>query len=87
MGRLPDGWPTAWPGRRPRSAVRVKVLGRCGWEPVEVEAVDAGPKFPARFFLAPQPKGYPDVVLAFDADGHQVGRQVILPPGSGCANS
>ena len=80
-GRSPNGLA----GSVPRSAVRVRVLGRCGWEPVEAEAVDAGPKFPARFFLVPpQPKGHPDVVLAFDADGHQVGRQVILPPGTDC---
>jgi hypothetical protein len=74
-------------GSVPRSAVRVRVLGRCGWEPAETGAMAAGPKFPARFFMvAPQPKGHPDVVLAFDADGHQVGRQMLLPPGSGCAN-
>lgn len=72
-------------GSVPRSAVRVRVLGRCGWEPAEAEAVDAGPRFPARFFMVPpQPEGHPDVVLAFGADGHQVGRQVILPPGTDC---
>jgi hypothetical protein len=82
-GRMANGLA----GSVPLDAVRVRVLGRCGWEPYETDAVDAGPQFPARFFLVPpQPKGHPDVVLAFDAAGRQVGRQVILPPGSGCAN-
>jgi hypothetical protein len=72
-------------GSVPPSAVRVRVRGRCGWEPTETEAMAAGPEFPARFFLvAPQPKGQPDVVLAVDADGHQVSRQVLLDPGTDC---
>jgi hypothetical protein len=80
-GRMPNGLA----GSVPRGAVRVRVLGRCGWEPTETEAMAAGPEFPARFFLvAPQPEGQPDVVLAFDAGGHQVGRQVILDPGTDC---
>jgi hypothetical protein len=64
------------------TAERVRVLGRCGWTPVETTTADAGPGFPARFFLLPpQRNGQADTVLAFDAAGRQVGRQVLLPPG------
>jgi hypothetical protein len=72
-------------GSVPHTAERVRVLGRCGWTPVDISPADAGPEFPARFFLVPpQPSGQPDIVLAFDAAGRQVGRQVLLPPGTDC---
>jgi hypothetical protein len=72
-------------GSVPHTAERVRVLGRCGWTPVETTTADAGPEFPARFFLVPpQPSGHPDTVLAFDAAGRQVDRQVLLPPGTDC---
>lgn len=72
-------------GSVPHTAVRVRVLGRCGWTPVETTTADAGPEFPARFFLVPpQPSGQADTVLAFDAAGRQVDRQVLLPPGTDC---
>jgi hypothetical protein len=72
-------------GSVPHTAERVRVLGRCGWTPVEATTTDAGPEFPARFFLVPpQRNGQADTVLAFDAAGRQVGRQVVLPPGTDC---
>jgi hypothetical protein len=72
-------------GSVPHTAERVRVLGRCGWTPVEISPADAGPEFPARFFLVPpQPSGQADTVLAFDAAGRQVARQVLLPPGTDC---
>ena len=72
-------------GSVPHTAERVRVLGRCGWTPVETTPADAGPEFPARFFLVPpQPSGQADTVLAFDAAGRQVARQVLLPPGTDC---
>jgi hypothetical protein len=72
-------------GSVPPSAKRVRVLGRCGWTPVETTTADAGREFPASFFLLPpQPSGQPDTVFAFDAAGRQVDRQVLLPPGTDC---
>jgi hypothetical protein len=72
-------------GSVPHTAERVLVLGRCGWKPVETTTADAGPEFPARFFIVPpQPSGQADMVLAFDAAGRQVDRQVLLPPGTDC---
>jgi hypothetical protein len=72
-------------GSVPHTAERVRVQGRCGWTPVETTTADAGPEFPARFFLVPpQPGGQADTVLAFDAAGRQVARQVLLPPGTDC---
>jgi hypothetical protein len=72
-------------GSVPHTAERVRVLGRCGWKPVETTPGDAGPGFPARFFLVPpQPNGAPDTVLAFDAAGRQVARQVVLEAGTDC---
>jgi hypothetical protein len=72
-------------GSVPHTAERVRVLGRCGWTPVETTPADAGPGFPARFFLVPpQPDGAPDTVLAFDAAGRQVARLVILEAGTDC---
>ena len=75
-------------GSVPHTAERVRVLGRCGWKPVETTPGDAGPGFPARFFLVPpQPNGAPDTVLAFDAAGRQVARQVVLEAGTDCQDA
>ena len=64
-------------GLVPEETARVRLL-RPGAPPVEVPAMEIGPRFRRRYYLAPPPQGI-RTVLALDAQGHEIARFPPVP--------
>jgi hypothetical protein len=64
-------------GLVPEGTVRVRLL-RPGGSPVEVPAMEIGPRFRRRYYLAPPTPGV-RTLLALDAQGHEIARFPPVP--------
>ncbi len=64
-------------GLAPEGTARVRLL-RPGAPPVEVPAMEIGPRFRRRYYLAPPTPGV-RTVLALDAQGHEIARFPPVP--------